>query len=163
MEDKDLFILGSQCCGCWCPGDARSQGINSYGIELILEYTDFSTRGLRVTHEGILSVNWWLITSFISRGHLFHGTNFYLSFKFNENINLSILYLMLLSQVIGRDRITCLSRPMQGIDATQGPVINSCMTWCPFGLISILGWKIIVRCASEAFIRSTRMIDPFHK
>ena len=38
---KDLVILHSQCCGCWCIGDARSQGISSYGtdIELFPEYS----------------------------------------------------------------------------------------------------------------------------
>ena len=32
-------------CGCWCPGDARSQGFNSHGIEMVCpEYSDLSTK-----------------------------------------------------------------------------------------------------------------------
>ena len=31
-----MFILHSQYHGCWCPGDARSQGISSHGIDLVL-------------------------------------------------------------------------------------------------------------------------------
>ena len=36
MEDKVLFILHTQYHGCWWPGNARSQGINSHGIDLCL-------------------------------------------------------------------------------------------------------------------------------
>ena len=32
MLDEDLPILYSQYHGCWCPGDARSQGINNHDI-----------------------------------------------------------------------------------------------------------------------------------
>ena len=32
MQDKDLPIIYSQFHGCWCPGDARSQGIRNYDI-----------------------------------------------------------------------------------------------------------------------------------
>ena len=42
---KDLFILHSQYHGCWCPGDARSQGISSQGIGVVIpEYSDISTQ-----------------------------------------------------------------------------------------------------------------------
>ena len=34
-EDKDLPILHNQYHGCWCPGDARSQGINNHDIDLV--------------------------------------------------------------------------------------------------------------------------------
>ena len=34
-KDKDLSILHSQYHGCWCPGDARSQGINNHDIDLV--------------------------------------------------------------------------------------------------------------------------------
>ena len=34
-QDKDLPILHSQCHGCWCPGDARSQDISSHDIDLV--------------------------------------------------------------------------------------------------------------------------------
>ena len=45
IEDKDLFVLLSQYRGCWWPGDARSQGISSHGIDLVLsEYFSLSTR-----------------------------------------------------------------------------------------------------------------------
>ena len=33
MEENDLFILHGQDHCCWWPGDMRSQGINSNGIE----------------------------------------------------------------------------------------------------------------------------------
>ena len=33
--DKDLHILYSQCYGCWCPGDVRSQGISNHDIDLV--------------------------------------------------------------------------------------------------------------------------------
>ena len=35
MEDNSQSILQSQYHGCWWPGDGRSQGINSYGIDLV--------------------------------------------------------------------------------------------------------------------------------
>ena len=45
MEVKNLFILHSQHHGCWCPGDFRSQGISSNGIDLVLlQYPSLSTR-----------------------------------------------------------------------------------------------------------------------
>ena len=45
MEDDNLFILYSQYHGCWCSGDARSQGISRHGSVLVLpEYYDLSTR-----------------------------------------------------------------------------------------------------------------------
>ena len=44
MEDKDLFIPHSQYHSCWCPGDTRSQSINSHGTDLvILVYSSFNT------------------------------------------------------------------------------------------------------------------------
>ena len=39
MEGKDSFILHSHNYWCWYPGDARSQGISSHGIDLILVLT----------------------------------------------------------------------------------------------------------------------------
>ena len=50
MEDKDLLILQSQYHGCWCPGDTRSQGISSHGIELV--WRDYSDR--RVNRADII-------------------------------------------------------------------------------------------------------------
>ena len=45
MEGKDLVILRNQYHCCWCPGDARSQGISSYGINLFFsEYSGFIPR-----------------------------------------------------------------------------------------------------------------------
>ena len=32
VEEKQIFILHIQHCGCWCPGEARSQGINCNNI-----------------------------------------------------------------------------------------------------------------------------------
>ena len=44
IEDKHLFILLSQYPSCWWPGDARSQGISRYSIDIVfLEYSGFST------------------------------------------------------------------------------------------------------------------------
>ena len=34
LKDKDILILQSQYHGCWCPVDARSQGISRHGIDL---------------------------------------------------------------------------------------------------------------------------------
>ena len=47
LEEKDLFILCSQCHGHWLPGDPRGQGIFSHAINLIcLNYSSFSTTGV---------------------------------------------------------------------------------------------------------------------
>ena len=35
QENKNLLISHSQYHGCWWPGDNRSQGINSHGIDLV--------------------------------------------------------------------------------------------------------------------------------
>ena len=43
--NRHLFILYSQYHGWWCPGDARSQGITSHDIDLLIpEYSNFSPR-----------------------------------------------------------------------------------------------------------------------
>ena len=34
-QDKDLPILHNQYHGCWCPGDARSQGISNHDIDQV--------------------------------------------------------------------------------------------------------------------------------
>ena len=48
LEDTDPFILHIQYHGCWCPGDARSQGINSHGIDLVILESSVSTpKGLK--------------------------------------------------------------------------------------------------------------------
>ena len=50
MEDKDLFILHNQYHGCWCPGDAKSQGINSHDIDLVVpEYFSFSNKRVKIS------------------------------------------------------------------------------------------------------------------
>ena len=47
VEDKDPFILHIQHHGCWWPGVARSQGISSHGIDVvILEYSVSVPEGL---------------------------------------------------------------------------------------------------------------------
>ena len=49
IEEKDSFILYVECHGCWCPGEARIQGISSHGIGLLLpEYSVFSTRRVNI-------------------------------------------------------------------------------------------------------------------
>ena len=48
LEEKDPFILLIQWHGCWCPGDARSQGISSHDINLVLsEYSTCSSFNFR--------------------------------------------------------------------------------------------------------------------
>ena len=45
LKTKHLLSQDSQCYGCWWPGDARSQDISSYGIDLVvLQYCSFNTR-----------------------------------------------------------------------------------------------------------------------
>ena len=36
VKANDLFILHNQYLGCWWPGDIKSQGISSHGIDLLL-------------------------------------------------------------------------------------------------------------------------------
>ena len=48
MGDKKLFILYICHHDCWWPGNTRSQGIRSNGIDLILtEYNDLNTRKVK--------------------------------------------------------------------------------------------------------------------
>ena len=57
MEDKDMFILRNQEWGCWCPGDAMSQGINSHGSDRVsLEYFRISTRRVKMKDIYLLVV-----------------------------------------------------------------------------------------------------------
>ena len=49
LSDNNIPFSHSQCHGCWCPGDARSQGINNNGIDLVLpEQSSLSTRSFNV-------------------------------------------------------------------------------------------------------------------
>ena len=46
--DMDPFLLHGKYHGCWCPGDIRSQGISSHGIDAVLsEYSGSSTSGVK--------------------------------------------------------------------------------------------------------------------
>ena len=49
----DMFILHSKWFGCWWPGDARSQGISSNDVDLVLsEYSGYNvTRADTSRHE----------------------------------------------------------------------------------------------------------------
>ena len=48
MKDTDQLTQDSQYNGCWWPGDPRSQGISSHGIDIvILEYCSFSPRSVK--------------------------------------------------------------------------------------------------------------------
>ena len=50
IEVKNLFILQNQCHGCWWPGNGRSRGISSHGIDLVLQwYSGFSMRRANYT------------------------------------------------------------------------------------------------------------------
>ena len=52
LENKDPFILHGQCC-LW-PGKARIQGINSYGIDLVIQqYSAFCAKRLLSTLKSI--------------------------------------------------------------------------------------------------------------
>ena len=65
MYVKDLFIIHDQYHGCWWPGDARSQGISSGGINLFTsEYSDLSIKRVN-TAKKVLS-KCWLFVSAIS-------------------------------------------------------------------------------------------------
>ena len=49
MEERNTFIQHNQYHGCWWPGDIRSQGIRSHGIDLFfLEYSSLTTRRVRL-------------------------------------------------------------------------------------------------------------------
>ena len=44
QEQFNMFVLHLHCHDCWWPGDDRSQGISSHGIDLfLLEYSSFNT------------------------------------------------------------------------------------------------------------------------
>ena len=50
-EDKDAFIIYSQCRGCWWPGDIRS--ISNHGIDLVhLEHSSFSCTRVQYVATG---------------------------------------------------------------------------------------------------------------
>ena len=56
LEDQGLFILHTQYHCCWCPGDTRSQGISSHGIDLAIpEYSRLSTRGVNKSYSAMES------------------------------------------------------------------------------------------------------------
>ena len=54
VTDKDSCILYSQYHGCRCPGDTRSQGTSSHGIDLVVpEYSSFRSRRDNPSEDGI--------------------------------------------------------------------------------------------------------------
>ena len=59
MRNEDLFILHNQYHGSWWPGDTRSQGISSHGIDIVFlsshgidivfpKYSNISTRTVKL-------------------------------------------------------------------------------------------------------------------
>ena len=76
MEVKDLHIFYSQYHGSWCPGDARHQGINSHGIDLVSpECSGFNMRRVNTLVPGWHS---WNPTDLIF--------NFFFHFFFTKNV-----------------------------------------------------------------------------
>ena len=64
-KDKLPFILHIQYHGCWCPGNGRSQGISSPGIDLDLQkYSGFSMGKVNLFNYAtiILCDGTWIIT-----------------------------------------------------------------------------------------------------
>ena len=57
MENKDLFILFTQCQYCLCPSNARSQGISSHGIDQV----NFECSGFSIKRVGQCFGQLWLI------------------------------------------------------------------------------------------------------
>ena len=54
-DAKNIHIAHGQYHGCWWPGDARSHGISSHGIDLnFLEYSGLSTRRVSVKRYTVL-------------------------------------------------------------------------------------------------------------
>ena len=57
-----MFIGHDQYHDGWCPGDVRSQGISRHGIDLLPEYSGFSTRRVNTFETGacvlLLSLQW---------------------------------------------------------------------------------------------------------
>ena len=53
---KEMFILLSQCPGCWWPGDTRSQVISSHGLDLVLlKHSVLSTQRFKLDGHHIYS------------------------------------------------------------------------------------------------------------
>ena len=56
VDEKQLFILYSQCSGCRWPGDGRNQDINSQDIDSVLpKYYSFSTRRVKSGLDSTIS------------------------------------------------------------------------------------------------------------
>ena len=66
MKVKGKFNLLSQYRGCWWPDDARSQGISSHGIDLVIpEYSGISTERVNLYFVLLLYVAWPAIVACI--------------------------------------------------------------------------------------------------
>ena len=61
MEDKNLFILHSQCHGYWSPGNARIQAISSHDIDIVvlLEHFSFSTLRFNSSPPSVAYMHRW--------------------------------------------------------------------------------------------------------
>ena len=54
MENRDLIILHSQAHGCCWPGDARSRGPSSFGIDLVFQvYSGLSLKSVMMKTFGV--------------------------------------------------------------------------------------------------------------
>ena len=62
MEDKDLLVLNCHYLCCWWPGDQRSQGISSRGINSVCP------KEAHPTHTQIIMVRSSMLSRFNSRG-----------------------------------------------------------------------------------------------
>ena len=65
MKDNGLFNLQGQYHCCWCPGDARGQGIKSNGIDLVIsKYSGFSSLSVNMVYSVTCvyaSVAFWFV------------------------------------------------------------------------------------------------------
>ena len=66
LPHKDLPILHSQYHGIWCPGNARSQGINNYYINYA-ESDQFGLRALRIKIRHMCLACWCWISRLTSK------------------------------------------------------------------------------------------------
>ena len=74
LKDEDSFVPLSRYHGCWWPGDARSQVINSQGIDLVLfKYFSLSSRRINIF------CTFMTVISFSNPATRYHHAHFFLT------------------------------------------------------------------------------------